>query len=1036
MEAGIHNVVIDVSHSVFYDKIQQQLAELQAIYAEGASAAHRLPAAQRELARAYRAAERYDEALAWFESAAQGSAAIHGIDHPLALSYRSSLANCYYAAGQTDRAITMFRQLLAERRAALGENHPDTLRSQGSLANALHEAGRYAEAEALHRQNVDERETVLGPEHPSTQASRRNLARTVAAWSDELRRMRFSRPRFGPLEWVFLVIALAAAALRLWGLDGRAMHYDEAIHLHYAWKLTRGVEYLHSPWMHGPFQIELVAAFIKVLGDTDFVARLPYALFGVALVILPYFLRRELGEKGAVCAAVIMTLSPSLLYFSRFGRNDILMVVWATLLLIFLWRYYQSSRSRYLYGSAAVTALMLASKETAYFVILFMGLAALALGWRHLWQVAGRRARLADTRGAAGFFIMLATLTLPQAAAAISVFQGPLGLTMAAADTGATGETGAPFWEAPFVTLPIWEVTVWLHVAAGITLLGTALLSARFLCKVRDALGLAAMAVATVCAIAAVVAIVTGPARSLMPDAGATAMYLDGMVGGALLLLGLALAYVAPGALGGWRRIMLLLGPAALATWLWLATFGSGLELMAELLPPAVPATELAEGRIAVNYLVPALTLLLLLAVGAAAGIAWGGGVWLLCAGLFYAIWTTLYTTFFTNWPGVFTGAWQSLGYWLAQQEVARGNQPWYYYGVGLTVYELLALVFGLTAVVWLIRRRRPFDLILAAWVIATLVIYTIAAEKMPWLLVNITVPLALAAGMLLGRLLDGIRWPAAIAQRRRMWLLLTLPPAWTMMAVWVAWLAARGDAANLPAWLAGLILLPTAVGVAWLIRTQPNGGKAAALGLAGLLLAFGTLSAFRAAYTYVDSNPEILVYAQGSSDLVDSYRQLQGAGLTDQGAASVKVDYDMWYPFQWYVRNETEQGTLQFDRFCAAHVAGGLDGCRKVGEDKAPMAYLAEASHAVESEAAGAYRRDGPRRNLLWYPETYRRPGEARTETPFWQQLSADIAFFRDSAADPEKWRQAIEYITARRQQSDWYAAEYYQYIKEPDAN
>ncbi len=958
--------------SVFDDKIQQRLAELEAA---GDSGDGNLPAAQHRLAHAYRAARQFDEALAWFESAAEGSAATRGDTHPVTLNYRSSLANCHYAAGHTDRATEMFRELLAERRAALGENHPDTLRSRGSLANALHEAGRYEEAEELHRQNVGDRETILGQEHPSTEASRRNLARTMAARVGELRSLRFNRPRFGPLEWAFLLIALVAAVLRLWELDGRVMHYDEAIHLHYAWKLTRGVEFLHSPWMHGPLQVEMVAAFIKVFGDTDFVARLPYALFGVALVILPWFLRRELGEKGAICAAVILTLSPSLLYFSRFGRNDILMVVWAVLLLIFLWKYTQSSRSRYLYGSAAVTALMLASKETAYFVILFMGLAALALGWRYLWQVVRRRAALADARGAAGFFIMLATLTLPQAAAGIAVFQGPLGLTMAAGDTGSTGDTGAPVWEAPFVTLPIWEAPLWLHLIAALTLLGVALIAARFLWRVRDTLG-------------------------------------------------------------GWRRVMLVLGPAALLTWLWLTMFGSGLTPAAELLPAAAPVAELAGGKIAVNYLVPALTLLLLLVVGAAVGIAWGGGVWLLCAGLFYAIWITLYTTFFTNWPGVFTGAWQSLGYWLAQQEVARGNQPWYYYGVGLTVYELLALVFGLVAVVWLLRRREAFGIILAAWALATLALYTVAAEKMPWLLVNITVPLALAAGMLLGRLLDGIRWPEAVGQRWRMGLLLALPPVWTVLAVWVAWLAARGDAANLPAWLAALLLLPMAVAVAWLIRTQANGDKAAALGIAGLLLVFGTVGAFRAAYTYDDSKPEILAYAQGSADLVDSYRELQGVALAGQEAAAVKVDYDMWYPFQWYVRNETELGALQFDRFCAANADGDSDECRKVGQDTAPTAYLAEAAHAVEPDEADAYRRDGPRRNILWYPESYRRPGEARTETPFWQQLSADVDFFRDAAADPEKWRQAIEYITARRQQSDWYAAEYYQYTREPDAN
>ncbi|MYC32475.1 MAG: TIGR03663 family protein [Chloroflexi bacterium] len=842
----------------------------------------------------------------------------------------------------------------------------------------------------------------------------------------------WSWPRFGWLEWGFLLIALVAAGMRLWELDGRVMHYDEAIHLHYAWKLARGVEFLHSPWMHGPLQIEMVAVFLRVLGDTDFVARLPYALFGVALVILPYFLRRQIGDKGAICAAIIMAFSPSLLYFSRFGRNDILMVVWATLLLIFLWRYAESSKSRYLFGTAAVTALMLASKETAYFVILFMGLAALGLGWRQLWDVARRRMALADARRAAGFFVLMATLTLPQAAAGISVLQGPLGLTLAAGDTGSTGETGAPVWEAPFVSLPLWDAPVWMHVIGLLALLGAALGLAWFVWRVRNALDLAAVAVATTCAVAAVSVMVVGPVQGLLHEQRATGMYLDCAIGAALLVMGTAMGLVAPSALRGSRRVAALLGPSAILTWLWLAAFGSGLTLAAELLPAAAPVADLEAGRVAVNYLVPVLTLLLLLAVGGAVGIAWGGGVWILCAGLFYAIWATLYTTFFTNWPGVFTGAWQSLGYWLAQQEVARGNQPWYYYGVGLTVYELLALPFGLAAVVWLIRRRGPFDIVLAAWVIATLVIYTVAAEKMPWLLVNITVPLALAAGMLLGHVMDGLRWPLLAEARWRLGILVALAPVWAATAVWVAWLAARGDAANLPVWLAGLILLPMAGVMAWLVRMQPGGGRAVALGFAGLLLVFGTVAAFRAAYTYDDSKLEILAYAQGSADLVDSYADLRAGALTVERDATVKVDYDMWYPFQWYVRGETEEGVLWFDRFCAANVKSGSDECRKVGEDTGPEAYLAEVAHAVAVEDAEAYRREGPMRNLLWYPETYRRPGEARDETGMWSQLAADVDFFRDSAANPEKWQQAIEYIVARRQESDWYSAEYYQYVKD----
>ena len=854
------------------------------------------------------------------------------------------------------------------------------------------------------------------------------------------------RPNVGGLEWVFLAIIAVAAGMRLWELNGRTMHYDEAIHLHFAWKLAQGVEFVHSPWMHGPLQIELVAALIKFVGDTDFLARLPYALFGVALVAMPYFLREQLGSKGAVCAAIILAMSPTLLYFSRFGRNDILMAVWALLLLIGLWRYTATSRSRYLYWSALVVALMLASKETSYFIILFFGIAALALGFRQLWAFLMRRCSWSDINGAGGFFILLATLTLPQAAAMLAVIQRPLGLTLVAKDSGSTGETGAPVWTEPFATLPVWESPLWLGMLAAAALAGVmaglAWWKWRGPTPVSGLILAGAVVVATAASIAAV-AVATvqplgQPVASLLPNASAANMVVvDFGAAAALILVAVVILRLEQLSM---RRITLMLGPAVLLTLLWLFLLSSDVMLTGAALPDSAAATaDLKAGRIAVNYLVPALALLGLFAVSVAVGVSWGGGVWLIAAGIFYAVWTALYTTLFTNTAGLFTGSWQSLGYWLAQQEEARGNQPWYYYGVGLTVYELLVLVFGLVAVVWLIRRREPFGLVLAGWTIATLAVYTTAGEKMPWLLVNITVPLALVAGMLLGHLADGMPWQRL--GRRHVWLMV-LGPTWLIGAVWVGWLAAGEVGVNIAAWLAALILLPGAVLICWLMRAQPNGGKAVAMGVAALLLAFGTMTAMRAAYTYDDSNLEVLVYAQGSYELTETYRELESSALASQPTPpSVKVDYDMWYPFQWYVRAETQNGILQFDTFCPSDSDDDSEDdseddskdepkeCRQVGADTVPQVYLAESGHAVSGEVEETWAKSGPMRNLLWYPETYRRPDESRTETSFWRQLSADVNFFTATAAEPAKWRQALGYIVARHQGSDWYKAEYYRY-------
>ena len=227
------------------------------------------------------------------------------------------------------------------------------------------------------------------------------------------------------------------------------------------------------------------------------------------------------------------------------------MAVWAVSLLIMLWRYSvpdcsQNRRRRYLFGAAAITALMLATKETAYFVILFMGLAALGLGWRQILGFLKGRQSLAACGSAAGFFILLATLTLPQAAALIAIAQSPFGLTLAAHDTGSTGDTGAPVWEAPLVTFPIWAAPMWVHIVAAAVLVVLAVGVARGVWRVRNVVELTAVAVAALSTVAAVAVVVASPFQRLLSERGIftgnmAGDYVDYGVGLALMLLAVAL---------------------------------------------------------------------------------------------------------------------------------------------------------------------------------------------------------------------------------------------------------------------------------------------------------------------------------------------------------------------------------------------------------------------------------------------------------------------------------------------------------------
>ncbi|HEX2910364.1 MAG TPA: flippase activity-associated protein Agl23 [Chloroflexia bacterium] len=63
--------------------------------------------------------------------------------------------------------------------------------------------------------------------------------------------------------------------------------------------------------------------------------------------------------------------------------------------------------------------------------------------------------------------------------------------------------------------------------------------------------------------------------------------------------------------------------------------------------------------------------------------------------GLAFAFYFVLFTGFFSDIPQGSVGLFSGLWYWMAQQGVARGNQPWYYYFFMMPFYEPLALFFG-----------------------------------------------------------------------------------------------------------------------------------------------------------------------------------------------------------------------------------------------------------------------------------------------------------------------------------------------------
>jgi DNA-binding beta-propeller fold protein YncE len=180
---------------------------------------------------------------------------------------------------------------------------------------------------------------------------------------------------------MYVAIVILVIATRLWGLGDRVQSHDESIHTKYSWNLYSGLGFEHHPLMHGPFLFHATALSYFLMGDNDFSARVPVALLGVGLVLMPYFFRRWLGRAGAVTTSFFLLISPSIWYYSRYIRHDIPVMVWAFAVVLAIFSYLRSGQTTWLYVLAAGVSLMFATKEVAFIYAAVFGLFTVALSF-------------------------------------------------------------------------------------------------------------------------------------------------------------------------------------------------------------------------------------------------------------------------------------------------------------------------------------------------------------------------------------------------------------------------------------------------------------------------------------------------------------------------------------------------------------------------------------------------------------------------------------------------------------------------------
>ena len=681
---------------------------------------------------------------------------------------------------------------------------------------------------------------------------------------------------------ILVLLLVLAVISRFYILDARVMSHDETIHVyHNSWSLYTGQGYKHDPLSHGPFQTHVVALSYFLFGDSDLTARIPAALFSIATVGFIWLYRRYLGKAGMFIAMLLMVISPFMLYYGRYVRNDAFAAFAGIVLVWGILRYLETGRDKYTYFVTLASVLHFTAKETAFIytaqALIFLGAYFLYKVWKRDW---------ADPSKRTSFMISLLVGILILGGTELFL------LNHSWAANPNTTQTVAPA--------------------------------------------------------------VPGQAIEGLPVQGPSPLVLGLLAIGAIALL-FSLYYLIRGF--AWSRLrhertfslLVIIGTLVLPMLSAFPVYFVGWNVptnAAEV--AALSSTDIFHIAI---FLVPFTIVAIVI------GLLWNWRLWLINFAIFYSFFTIFYTTVFTNGAGFFTGLVGSLGYWLKQQGVQRGSQPWYYYLlVQIPVYEYLPALGSLLGFIYLFFGKRPLmrytqafqenqtvsqpietgeiserktaDLpqigelemppvlaLLGFWVVTSLLAYTAAGEKMPWLTVHLAWPLILFGGWAFGYLVNTIDWN--VFRKLRGWLTLLV-----LVVFLVSFSAALGSLLGSSPPFRGMALgqleatstfvtsFLIAIGsgiILWRLVLPWSFNqffRVLLLTVFSVMALLTAHTAYQANYLNYDDANELLVYAHSAPGVKDVMKQVQEISERTTGGLALQVAYDGEYPFWWYLRN------------------------------------------------------------------------------------------------------------------------------------
>ena len=696
---------------------------------------------------------------------------------------------------------------------------------------------------------------------------------------------------------LIILILLLTIFTRFYDLGARTMSHDEINHVVPAYTFGN---YVYDPVTHGPFQFHALAFSYFMFGDSDFSARVPAALFGLAIVTFALFAwRRYLGRVGALIAGTLFLISPYILFYSRYTRNEVFIVFWGLVMLWLMLRYLEDGKHKWLYWLVFITAMHYADKATSFIfsaeALIFLALLFIGDVLRKEWrdEKAKLLFRVAVVITLAlivltmGFYMLSKTSTAEVAAEAAPNF--PLlisaGLTGIAVVFALVTLFKGYGWKK-LSHLRSFDL-IWLQLILILPLL-TAI-----------------------------------PLRVLGFDP--TDYSQAGMIRSGVVFVSLALLSVILGML--WNRKVFLRSMAIfwgifIVFYTTLFSHGEGFfkgivgALGYWMDQQAVergtqPLYYYAFVQIPFYEFLPAFGVVIAFLIGLRKRLFFGSTadnfMPLTVEELSDEVLEDSEPTEFLDEVAETELLEETAALDLLDQELAEESepQPWY------------QRIFPLVEEVGEQATELPTLLLLIFWSVMSLLAFTVAGERMPWLTTHITMPMILTSGWAFGYLVEKTDWEEV--RQRKGWLVVLLAGVFV-----VAFGSLIGSLmGNNPPFqgkelyqlqgtsdflLALVGSIGTGLGLFYLLKDW-NGRTFARLFLlvfAALLAVQTARTAWRAAFIDYDNARELLVYAHSTEDMKNTVEQIETISKRLYGDKSIKIAYDndVRYPYWWYMRD------------------------------------------------------------------------------------------------------------------------------------